>query len=91
LTGSAEIACTNFYLSDEEWAVLSALPGKLLRKRRHLVHRDGLAVAIDQHEDGSLVAEIDDGDRASQYVPEWLDVEREVSGEEAWTGARLAR
>ena len=88
--GPAEVACTNFYLDDQEWSVLVDLPARVLRKTRHTVHRDGLVVAIDEHEDGTLVAEIDDGDQPSQPVPDWLDVVADVSGAEEWTGARLA-
>lgn len=87
----AEVACTNFYLDDEEWDVLSVLPARVLRKRRHLVRRDGLTVPIDEHEDGTLVAEIDDGDQPSTAVPGWLDVLEDVSADERWTGAALAR
>lgn len=86
--GPAEVACTNFYLDDQEWATLGALPAKVLRKRRHLVERDGLVVAIDEHEDGT---EIDDHDNPSTSVPAWLDVVRDVSDDEAWTGVSLAR
>ncbi|OFE15170.1 hypothetical protein BA895_22825 [Humibacillus sp. DSM 29435] len=89
--GPAEVACTNFYLDDDEWALLAALPARLLRKRRHLIGRDGLLVAIDEHEDGTLIAEIDDHDKPSDFVPAWLDVLEDVSNEEAWTGAKLAR
>lgn len=89
--GPAAIACTNMYLDDDEWALLAKLPARLLRKKRHLVQRDGLTVAVDEHEDGSLVAEIDDGDEPSQYIPEWLDVLEDVSADERWTGAGLAR
>lgn len=88
--GPAEVACTNLYLDDAEWELLAALPGRVLRKRRHLVHRDGLTVSIDEHEDGSLVAEIDDGEGAPRPVPAWLEVTADVSADEAWTGARLA-
>jgi CYTH domain-containing protein len=88
--GPAEVACTNLYLDDEEWTVLVALPARLLRKKRHLVQRDGLTVAIDEHEDGTLVAEIDDRDWPSRAVPGWLDVLEDVSTDERWTGARLA-
>jgi CYTH domain-containing protein len=88
--GPSEVACTNVYLNDEEWALLAALPAQLLRKRRHFVHRDGLFVAIDEHEDGTLVAEIDDGSQPSGVVPAWLDVVQDVTGDEAWTGAGLA-
>src|SRR5690606_23373767 len=89
--GPAEVACTNFYLNDEEWALLIALPATLLRKRRHIVSRDGMLVAIDEHEDGTLIAEIDDRDHPSAFVPDWLDVVQDVSDDEAWTGVRFAR
>ena len=88
--GPTEVACTNFYLDDDEWALLAALPARLLRKRRHIIHRDGLLVAVDEHDDGTLIAEIDDGDQPSDFVPEWLDVVDDVTADEAWTGARLA-
>lgn len=89
--GPAEVACTNCYLDDQEWAVLIALPAQMLRKTRHVVHRDGLIVAIDEHEDGTLVAEIDDGDQPSEFVPEWLNTVADVTKDERWTGAWLAR
>lgn len=89
--GPAEVACTNFYLNDAEWTALLALPARLLRKKRHLIHRDGVLVAIDEHEDGTLVAEIDDRESPSDFVPEWLDVVCDVSNDEDWTGVRLAR
>jgi CYTH domain-containing protein len=89
--GPAEVACTNFYLNDDEWKLLAELPARLLRKKRHIVQRDGLRVAIDEHEDGTLVAEIDDHEKPSQFVPEWLEVVRDVSTDETWTGARLAQ
>lgn len=88
--GPAEVACTNLYLSDDEWAALAGLPARVLRKRRHLVERDGWLVAVDEHEDGSLVAEIDDNDTPSRAVPDWLEVVADVSDDEAWTGAGLA-
>jgi CYTH domain-containing protein len=89
--GPAEVACTNLYLNDAEWDVLANLPARVLRKRRHMVERDGITVAVDEHEDGSLVAEIDDRDRLSPFVPGWLAVVADVSNEERWTGAGLAR
>ena len=89
--GPAEVACTNFYLNDQEWAVLGALPAQILRKKRHMLHRDGLIVAVDEHEDGTLVAEIDDRDQPSQFVPDWLDTIEDVTEDERWTGAWLAR
>lgn len=88
---AAEVACTNLYLDEAEWAALAGLPARVLRKRRHLVRRDGWLVAVDEHEDGTLVAEIDDGDQPPRGVPAWLEVIRDVTHEEAWTGAALAR
>lgn len=89
--GPAEVACTNLYLDDEEWALLVALPARVLRKTRHLMCRNGSTVAIDEHEDGTLVAEIDDRDRPATIAPAWLDVIEDVSDDERWTGAGLAR
>jgi CYTH domain-containing protein len=89
--GPTEVASTNFYLNDQEWAVLGALPAQILRKKRHMLHRDGLIVAVDEHEDGTLVAEIDDRNQPSQFVPDWLDTIEEVTEDERWTGAWLAR
>lgn len=43
------------------------------------------------HEDGTLIAEIDDGDQPSAFVPDWLDVIDDVSDDETWTGVQLAR
>jgi CYTH domain-containing protein len=89
--GAAEVACTNLYLDAVEWDVLLALPGRQLAKTRHLARRDGVLVAVDEHADGTLVAEIDDGDHDVAPVPDWLDVIEDVSGVEAWTGHALAQ
>jgi CYTH domain-containing protein len=89
--GPEEVACTNLYLDEAEWALLVALPARTVRKKRHLVSADGWVVAVDEHEDGTLVAEIDDRDDPSETVPVWLDVLRDVTDDEAWTGAGLAR
>lgn len=89
--GPGEVACTNFYLDPQEWDLLLALPARTLRKKRHFVADGARLVAIDEHEDGTLVAELDDRDDPSDRVPEWLDVVREVTEDEAWTGAGLAR
>jgi CYTH domain-containing protein len=88
--GPGEVASTSLYLNDEEWTVLAVLPARLLRKQRHVIERDGVQVAVDEHEDGTLIAEIDDGDSPSEFVPAWLDVARDVTADEAWTGAGLA-
>ena len=86
----AEVASTNFYLDDREWAALQSLPAREVRLKRHLVPRDGLVVVIDEHEDGTLLAEIDDRDQPSRGVPDWLDVVEDVSDDDRWTGAQFA-
>lgn len=89
--GPSEVACTSVYLDDSEWALLTTrLPATRLRKRRHHVHRDGLHVVVDELEDGTLLAEIDDGETAPQAPPTWLEVIADVSDDEAWTGVALA-
>jgi CYTH domain-containing protein len=89
--GPSDVACTNFYLDDREWTLLEAIPARVLRKKRHVVQRDGLTVAVDEHEDGTLIAEIDDGDQPLRSAPDWLYVLEDVSNDERWTGAYLAR
>lgn len=88
--GTREVACTNSYLDDTEWELLLPLPAHCLAKRRHHVRRDGLHLVVDALPDGTLLAEVDDGDGPPAAVPDWLDVLREVTDEEAWTGAALA-
>jgi CYTH domain-containing protein len=88
--GPHEIACTSLYLDDHEWDVLCRLPAKTLSKVRHLVTRGGVTVAIDELDDGTLLAEIDDQGEAPVPVPSWLDVVRDVTDDEKWTGAQLA-
>ncbi len=89
--GPGEVACTNFYLDDAEWAALAALPARTVHKLRHIIVRGEWCVAVDEHEDGTLVAEIDDREEPSDVVPDWLDVVSDVTHDEAWTGGRLAR
>jgi hypothetical protein len=67
--GPRQTACTSLYLDDDEWDVLCALPAKTLRKVRHLVTRGGMTVAIDELEDGTLLAEIDDQDGRQPPCP----------------------
>jgi CYTH domain-containing protein len=89
--GPARIAHTSIYLDDAEWAVLGRLPARTLRKRRYQIERDGMVLAVDQFPDGSLVAEFDGGDLQPADPPAWLDVIREVTTDEAFTGAGRAR
>lgn len=87
----AEIACTSMYLSDSEWSLLRSLPAREVHKARHIIKRDGTLLAVDRLDDGTLLAEIDDGDAPPSPVPAWLDAIREMSHEEAWTGGALAQ
>ncbi len=75
---------------EAEWALLATLPARVLHKTRHTV-RDGLSVAVDEHEDGTLVAELEAGDGPRRPVPAWLEVVEDVTDDERWTGASLAR
>ena len=88
--GPERIACTSLYLDAAEWAVLTDLPATTLRKRRHHVHVDGRHVAVDELPDGTLLAEIDGGDQPVAEIPAGLDIVREVTLDEAWTGAALS-
>lgn len=88
--GPEEIACTSVYLDQGEWQLLMRLPALILRKRRHVYRWEDRTIAVDQHEDGTFFAEIDDGDHPSQRLPSWLDVIADVTADEEWTGARLA-
>jgi len=88
--GPARIAHTSIYLDETEWAVLCRLPARILRKRRHHIERDGFSLAVDEFENGSLIAEIDGGDDRPADPPGWLDVLGEVTDDEAFTGAARA-
>lgn len=92
LSGDAtEIACTSMYLDENEWEVLRMLASRRVRKTRHLVERDGVVVAIDELGDGTLLAELDDGESAPVAVPAWLDVIRDVTHDESWIGSARAQ
>ena len=90
-SGPATIAHTSIYLSHAEWSALCRLPAWILRKRRHHIERDGVVIAVDQFDDGSLVAEIDGGDERPADPPSWLAVICEVTEDEGFTGAGRAR
>lgn len=89
-SGPEEIACTSIYLDEKEWQLLLGLPARTLRKTRHIVERDGFRLAVDELEDGTLLAEIDEADSSPRNMPDWLPVIREVTADESWTGAGLA-
>ena len=88
---AAEVAHTSLYLDDAEWNVLVTLPAGVLHKTRTLVQHDGGAIAVDVHADGMVIAELDAGDGPTRELPPSYDVVREVTEEEEFTGAALAR
>ena len=92
-TGADEIAHTNLYLDEAEWAALSVLPGDALRKERRRVRLGGVTVAVDVfagHCEGLVLAEVDRGDGADHGLPDGLPVVAEVTGDESFTGGSLA-
>ena len=89
--GAEAVACTSMYLDDAEWEVLARLPADVLVKSRTLVPYDGTTVAVDVFDSGLVLAEIDAGDGPAREVPAVWDVVREVTAEEKYTGASLAR
>jgi CYTH domain-containing protein len=89
-----EVAHTSLYLDDADWELLATLPAAVLTKTRTLVPDDATTVAIDVFDGpliGLVLAEIDAGDGASVELPARYDVVREVTDEEEYTGAALAR
>lgn len=88
--GPGEIACTSVYLDDSEWELLRALPSRTLSKKRHIIERDGVRLAVDELADGTFLAEIDDRNAARGTIPHWLQVLTEVTTDEQWTGVKLA-
>ena len=81
LEGVSTNAHTTLYLSAVEYAGLAHLPGRDLRKTRHLLRH----FAFDVHGDGLLLAETETAEEP------WFGYVREVTDEEEFTGGRLAR
>lgn len=88
--GARRIANTTIYLDESEWNALSQLPARRLHKRRHHIERDGIRFVVDEHDDGTLIAEFDGGDVRPEDPPSWLEVIREVTDDERFTGGNLA-
>jgi CYTH domain-containing protein len=88
---AAEVAHTSLYLDAAEWETLAGLHGAELRKTRTLVPYDAWTVAVDVHADGTVLAEIDAGDGPARELPASFAVVREVTSDERYTGAALAR
>jgi len=85
---------TSIYLSQEEYRLLSALPGKVLEKTRHYLGKiDGADVSVDVFEGplaGLVMAEAefpDAGSMARWPMPDFAV--REVTEDVRYTGGRL--
>ena len=92
--GPAEVACTSLYLDDAEWDLLAGLPSDRLTKRRTRGAHGGALVAVDEFVGdlaGLVLGEIDRRDGPEVEPPVEWRVVREVTDEEAFTGAALAR
>jgi CYTH domain-containing protein len=94
--GAESVLHTSIHLDEREWATL-AHDGQVLRKRRFLV--GDLPVAVDVFEGvwaGLVTAEVDLGDGPdrpdlpARLAAAGLEVVREVTGEDAYTGGALA-
>ena len=86
---------TSIYLAPEEFALLSGLPGRIIRKtRHHFETADGVLMAIDLFE-GALAglimaeAEFDSAEAMAAFTPPAF-VGREVTEDAAYTGGALA-
>ncbi|CAN5186711.1 hypothetical protein BH09PSE1_BH09PSE1_20070 [soil metagenome] len=85
---------TSIYLSPEEYRLLSALPGRTLRKTRHSLGRiDGADVFVDVFEgglSGLIMAEAEFEDVAAMEAYPMPDFAfREVTEDVRYTGGRL--
>ncbi len=92
----SRMTITTIYLSPSEYRQLAVLPADELRKRRYSVEEGGRLWSVDVFggaNDGLILAETDYATEAEMAealeLPDWID--REVSDDERYTGARLAR
>ena len=84
---------TSIYLSENEYALLATLPGKLLRKTRYSVATAQGAVSVDRFEgglDGLVLAEVEfDSEAAMQAYAAPSFCRREVTDDVRYTGGIL--
>ncbi|MBN2500525.1 MAG: hypothetical protein JXB38_07115 [Anaerolineales bacterium] len=87
-----EATITNFYLDEAEFAVLDALPGMLLVKRRYRYPHGDLAYSLDVFEgnlEGLVLAELESTTAGEAALPAF--VARDVTADPAFNGGTLAR
>lgn len=93
-TSASAIAHTTMYLSEDEYRALLALPADELSKIRHLLPADDRTVAVDIFGGvltGLVVAELELGEDETGRFELPVDSVADVSDDERFTGARLAR
>lgn len=92
--GPAEQVMTSLYLREAEYALLARLPGRGLRKRRHVHEHAGRAFAIDVFLgalDGLVLAEVNaDTDAELRAIPRPAFAQCEVTETALFTGGMLA-
>jgi CYTH domain-containing protein len=85
----------NVYLTSDEFALLSRLPGWFVRKRRHTLVHDGVAVSVDVFMGplaGLVLCEVETATReevAALAPPPWCG--REVTADPFFSGVALSR
>ena len=90
---AGEIACTNLYLDEGEWELLSRLDGHLLTKRRRRYQVGDQQPVVDVfggHCGGLIMAEVDSGSGAAGELPDSFAPVAEVTDDERFTGGELA-
>lgn len=89
-TSDATTPITNIYLTKVEFDMLSALPGRLLQKRRYAIASASLTWALDVFEGelhGLVLAEVEAGEGLALTLPPW--VSREVTADPCFRGGSL--
>ncbi len=87
-----ETTITNFYLSEAEFAVLDALPGDLLIKRRYRYLHGDQAYSLDVFEgnlDGLILAELESPSAGEAVILAFAA--RDVTADPTFNGGTLAR
>lgn len=88
------VPIVNTYLTADEHAVLSELPGRNIRKRRYSIVSSAKSLSLDVFEgqlSGLILCEVETASVAeleSQVFPDW--VRREVTDDPFFTGGNLA-
>lgn len=84
---------TNIYLTEAEYELYAKLPARTLSKKRYRVKEGEMRYSLDIHEEsGKCFAEAEARDeRSLQKIPKPTFATREITGEDALSGASLAK